>query len=221
MFDMHTHILPEVDDGAKTLDEALDMLKQQFKQGVTKIVLTPHVQNKVQKKSSSEYLARFNQFKEIAYKAFPSIKLFLGTEVMYDQFKHPDYDKFIFKGFKHKYLLIEFSVESETPIVDILYDLIAKGYQPIVAHIERYAYLSLDDVRRIKQEGSLIQVNSGGLLGNDGKVFKKLAHLYLKEDLVDFIASDCHNASSRGPNLLKALSKVPKTFKMKELEESV
>ncbi len=221
MFDMHTHILPEVDDGAKTLDVALDMLKQQHKQGVTKIVLTPHVQNKVQKKSSSEYLERFNQFNEIAKKAYPSIKLFLGAEVMYDQFKHPDYDKFIFRGFNKKYLLIEFSVEMETPIVEVLYNLVSKGYTPIVAHIERYAYLSLDDVRQIRKDGSLIQVNSGGILGTDGKVFKRLAHLYLKENLVDFIASDCHNAQFRGPNLVKALKKVPSTFKMKELEESL
>ena len=219
MMDMHTHILPGVDDGAKTFEEALKMLQLQYEQGIHKVVLTPHVQNKVQRVSSKEYLDRFKMFEKDVSNIMPDIKLYLGAEVLYDPFKKTNYDAYVFKGFSKKYLLIEFSTVIEDPITDVLYDLVAKGYQPIVAHIERYPYLTDDDVRRIKDDGSYIQVNSGAVLGTDGRHYKKRAHHYLKLGLVDFIGSDCHDTKSRKPNVFKALKKAPKNFKMRELEE--
>src|SRR5690554_2307065 len=207
MMDIHTHILPGVDDGVNTYEEALEVLKYQLNSGVNKVVLTPHVNNSAQKVSSKTYANRFEIFKERILKDLPEIELYLGYEVKYAPFKETDYESLIFQGFKQKYLLIEFSVRGKEPVVDVIYNLIAKGITPIIAHIERYSYLEMEDVRRIKSYGALTQINSGAILGSDGKVYKKQANRYLKAGLIDFIASDCHNLEDRMPNLIKGLKK--------------
>jgi len=218
MMDIHTHILPGVDDGMQTYEIALEALKYQFKSGISHVVLTPHVNNAAQKVSSKEYLSRFNAFKAQVANDLPEMTLYLGHEVRYSPVKHIDYEEFVFQGFSKKYLLIEFSTKTTDPIHDVIYDLTVKGFTPIIAHIERYLYLEMEEVIRIKSYGAQIQINSGAILGIDGKVIRKRALKYLKMDLVDYIASDCHNMDNRKPNLVEALKKVPKDFKMKQLE---
>ena|SRR5690554_2052699 len=218
MIDIHTHILPGVDDGVQTYDVALDALKYQLNSGVNHVVLTPHVNNVVQKVSSKEFLARFNAFKAQVATDLPKMHLYLGHEVRYHEHKPVDYENFIFQGFKQKYILIEFSPTSPDPVLDIIYNLTAKGFIPIIAHIERYSYLEPLDVHQLKSYGAIIQVNSGAVLGIDRKPYCKLAKKYLKLGLVDIIASDCHNMENRKPNLMESLEKAPKDFKMKELE---
>ncbi len=217
--DIHTHILPGVDDGAKTKEEALEMLKLQIKSGITKVVLTPHVNNNVQKVSSKRYEDLFNEFSKYVYDNLEGIKLYLGYEVKYNPMRHTNYEEYIFKGFKHKYILIEFSTNHEEPITEVVYNLLRKGFIPIVAHAERYLYLKFDDVKQLKEDGALIQINSGALLGNDGRVYKKQAYKFLKHQFIDFIASDTHNMHDRKPNLALALKKFAKNFQMKTLEE--
>lgn len=215
MIDIHTHILPGVDDGAASYEEALEILKMELASGVNRVVLTPHVQNRVQKVSRNEHPKIFNDFKRFVEEHLPEIKLYLGSEVKYDEFKETDYDRYLIEG--TNYLLIEFSQTKEENIIDVLYNLISKGYQPILAHVERYTYLTIEDVKRIKLDGSLIQVNSGAVLGTDGLKYKRLAHKYIKLGLIDFIASDCHDTEKRGPSLSKALKKLGKKFVNKEL----
>ena len=218
MMDIHTHILPGVDDGVQTYDVALEALKYQLNSGVSHVVLTPHVNNVVQKVSSKEFLARFNDFKDKIKNDLPEMNLYLGHEVRYHLHKPVDYGMYVFQGFKKKYLLIEFSPINPDPIHDVIYDLTAKGFTPIIAHIERYFYLEMDDVVRMKSYGALIQVNSGAILGLDPKQYNKQAKRYMKSGLVDIVASDCHNMENRKPNLMESLEKAPKDFKMKELE---
>lgn len=216
MIDIHTHILPLVDDGSQSIEESLAMLKMQLDQGIDQVILTPHVQNRVQKVSSNEFTKRFDELQKIVKEQLPEMQLYLGAEVKYDEFKDTDYDKYVIRG--TNYLLIEFSTTKEEPIVDVIYNLIAKGYQPIIAHIERYRYLSIDDIKRLKQDGALIQVNSNAVLGIDGFKYKRLSHKYIKLNLVDFIASDCHDGTKRIPNVKKALDKFKKIFTNKELK---
>lgn len=218
MMDIHTHILPGVDDGVQTYEEALAVLKHQLQSGVNKVVITPHVHNSSQKVSSKEYVKLFYDLKKRVEVDLPEMTLYLGYEVKFNQEKSKEYHNFVFQGFKEKYLLIEFSVQNKERIHDIVYNLVAKGFTPIIAHIERYLYLDMFDVERIRSLGAIIQVNSGAILGLDGKQFKKQAKKYFKKGFVDIIASDCHNLECRKPNLMEALKKAPKDFKMKVLE---
>lgn len=218
MMDIHTHILPGVDDGVQSYEEALAVLKAQRDSGITQVVITPHVHSVAQKVSSKTYQERFEALKKQIAIDLPEMTLYLGFELRHHQFKKVNYADYVFQGFKKPYILMEFSWSKPDNITEVIYDLVAKGFVPIVAHIERYDYLSLEEVKRIKSYGAIIQINSGAVLGLDPKRYNRLAHKYLKEGLVDIIASDCHNMDTRRPNLVEALQKAPKGFKNTELE---
>ena len=187
MFDIHTHILYGVDDGSKDIETSRYLLNQAKDNGITKILLTPHQNEEL--KRSDELIERFNEFKEV-FKSY-DIDFYLGSEIYYYSGMIDDLDKNILLTLNNtKYVLVEFSTRMETDIPGIIYDLNVRGYKPIVAHIERYRYLELKDYDEIKAAGALIQVNSKSFLN---KGYKKQLKYLLKNHLVDFISSDCHN----------------------------
>ena len=187
MTDMHTHILYGVDDGADSREISNYLLTQARQNGIERIVLTPHQNEEL--KRSEELKERFKIFKE-EFKDF-NIEFYLGSEIYYYDSMIKDLDnKELLTINDTKYILVEFSTRMETDIASIIYDLIVRGYKPIVAHIERYHYLELKDYDDIKKNGALIQVNSKSFLN---KAYKKQLKYLLKNKLIDFISSDCHN----------------------------
>lgn len=207
MIDIHTHIIPQFDDGSKSLEMTRTMLKQHIENGVDIVVATPH-QN-IRNLNKAIIIEKFNELVNNV-KDLP-IKLLLGSEIYY-------YENLIadLKSGKHltinesKYLLIEFSTINETNIVDIVYDLRMAGYIPIIAHIERYQYLTWQNYLEIKNGGALIQVNAKSFMK---KEYLKIIKFLLKNDLIDFIASDCHNDSIRNVDFDYAKKFVLKKYK--------
>jgi len=98
-----------------------------------------------------------------------------------------------------------------TDIDEIMYDAKVKGFNPILAHPERYNFLNVDDVASIKQN-ALIQINTTSILGQHGRNIKKFAFELMKNNLVDFVSSDCHNSHERNVNLEKTYRIVSKKF---------
>ena len=186
MIDIHTHILPNVDDGSDSLETSIYLLKQEIKEGINKVVLTPH-QNK-QSLDKDGLVKTYLEFKE-KVKDLP-LELFLGSEVYYYSGLKEDLknDK-VLTIMNTKYFLIEFSTRIEYNIKDILYDFSILGYKPIIAHIERYDYLTKEDYLDISKY-ALIQVNSASFFNRN---YKKICMYLLKNNLIDFIASDCHD----------------------------
>ena len=210
MIDIHTHILPKVDDGSKDLETSILMIEREIEQGVTDIVLTPHVQSTVTKANTSKRRAQFELLKEEVSKRGLKINLHLGAEIMYHAHIDTDYEKYKFG--KNNYVLIEFSTKAETPIEDICYDVMAMGYQVIVAHVERYNYLKIEDIKKIKLSGALIQTNASAILNIDKLAHKKTVKKLIKENLIDIIATDTHNMDKRPPNLLEARKVLKKHY---------
>ena len=191
MIDIHSHILPYVDDGSKGKESSIKMLKDLCDIGVTDVFLTPHYRGKYNLEKD-QILEIFNQFKEDA-KDVP-INLYIGREINID---NESIEKF-FKGELlslngTKYVLIEFHYHNYFDIVEAVYMLVNKGYIPIVAHPERYEYLELEDIEEIKSIGGLIQINASSLIRKFDKGRYKIAKRLIKEDLVDFVASDHHD----------------------------
>lgn len=191
MIDIHTHILPNVDDGSKDLETSILMIEREIEQGVTDIVLTPHVQSTVTKANTAKRKRQFELLKEEVSKRGLQVNLHLGAEIMYHSHIDTNYEKYKFG--KNNYVLIEFSTKAETPIEDICYDVMAMGYQVIVAHVERYNYLKIEDIKKIKQTGALIQTNASAILNVDKLANKKTVKKLIKENLIDIIATDTHN----------------------------
>lgn len=209
MIDIHTHILPGVDDGAKDMDMALLMLRQQVLIGVTDVILTPHFKrHNIEKTNYIE--ETFSKLKQAVTEENLPINLYLGKEVY---FKDQLLDLKDTLAFDHTtYTLVEFSTTHEQSIEETVFNLKVLKLRPIVAHIERYPYLKKSDYHSIKRTGGQIQINAASLYGLEGFKRRKLIHYLLKESLVDYVASDCHNLTDRKPNLKKAYQKVLKKY---------
>jgi protein-tyrosine phosphatase len=170
------------------------ILQQYVQQGVSKVICTPH-QNRdchraeMLKQAFSELVSQVADI---------PVQLFLGAEIYYYPEMLQDLKNGRLLTLNHSaYVLVEFSTSNPTEIADIIYELKIAGYIPIVAHIERYFYLTKQDYFSIKENGGLIQVNAQSI---EHKHFFKNVKYLLKNDLVDFVASDCHNDTSRKVN---------------------
>jgi protein-tyrosine phosphatase len=211
MIDIHTHILPNVDDGSDSIETSIEMLKDAKEQGVTHIILTPHaILNSSTYLSKEELQTKYDEF--IKKIEDIGIKVYLGSEIYYTE---KSYKKLLKNELKtindSKYFIMEFPMHHHTDIDEIMYDAKIKGFNPILAHPERYNFLKVDDVASIKQN-ALIQVNTTSILGNHGRSIKKFAFELMKNNLVDFVSSDCHNPHERNVNLEKTYKIVSKKF---------
>lgn len=203
MIDIHTHILP-VDDGAKDFNDSLELINQEIKEGIKTVVLTPHMNylyNHVVKiKEAYEVLKAHNL----------NINLLLGSEIRYYDNMVSDLNKGLLLTINNtKYVLVEFSLKNKDNITDGIYELIVSGYKPIVAHIERYSYLTKEEIIEIKRMGALIQVNAKSF---EKKDYKKVLHFLLKNNYVDFVASDCHDVVYRNVDFNFAKEIVKKKY---------
>ncbi len=192
MIDIHAHILPGVDDGSPSIEASIAMLKEMVAQGVTDVICTPHFREHFT--CLPERLREvFEEFKAEAKKQNIPVNLYLGQEIYaVDNVKKLIEEGKVLKLNDTEFVLIEFSVGRKTDIVEVVYELRNAGFTPIVAHIERYKYLTEDEIYELKNEGGYIQVNADSLVGegkrSNGKIVRKL----FKEGCVDFVASDVH-----------------------------
>ena len=210
MTDLHTHILPGMDDGAKTTEESLWLLNELKKQGVNKVALTPHFYPR--KETPSEFLARrqiaWNSLQE-AVKDTECPELFLGAEVAWvpNMPQWPDLEKLCYQN--TKILLVELPV---MPWTDNIYRELdnlegRRGVIPMIAHIDRYFYLQKrKDIDRLLGMGYPVQVSAEALFSFG---FRKQA-LQLLQNYDGLLISDCHNMSRRAPNLAQAIKMMEK-----------
>ncbi len=216
MIDIHTHVLPFIDDGSIDIESSLELLREEEKIGVTDVFLTPHYMK--QRNYLSTYqqnLEVFHQFQNIANENHIKVNMHLGNEVYY---KIDSVQKFregiVVPLGNTKFVLIEFStIEEEEDLAEAIHNMKALGYKPIIAHIERYSYIKdFKDYELIKRMGAYIQLNAASVVGASGHQYKKLCMKMIKAGLVDFIASDIH--TFRTNYMKEAYELVEKKFGM-------
>lgn len=209
MIDIHSHILPAVDDGCKDLSQALSLIKEEQRQGITDIVLTPHYRAEyLPKKEKIE--KQYALLKKAVNDAGIAVNLYLGQEIfVFDGVVNSIKNGRLFTLNGSKYVLAEFPTKYEKDIAEAVYTFVAEGFIPIVAHIERYFYADIETAKEIKELGGLIQVNASSLCNTFG-AYKRKTTAFIKEGLVDFVASDVH--FKRKNLMLKAYNKVAKKF---------
>lgn len=218
MVDIHSHILPCVDDGSKRLESSLALVVNEIKNGVEKIILTPHNKSGVYDIPREEIIKNFENFnKEVESKNL-NVKLYLGQEVyVCDKFydKLDSGDVITING--TKYLLIEFNYYNETDILKHVNNVVKYGYVPVIAHVERYEYLDWHILYDLKMLGALIQVNSSCFVKNRNKKLLNKALNAIRENSIDFIASDVHE--NRKNYMKKAYKKISKIFGKDKADE--
>lgn len=214
MVDIHSHILPAVDDGAKDLEESIALLETMQAQGITHVFATPHFYPQTdsdfrfRKEISAAYKALLNAVKD---KDLPQVHL--GCELLY--FNNigisDSIEQFCFKG--SRYLLLELTdgVITDSLFEDLLLLKNESKITPIIAHIERYCYAKKFKqlIKFIKEHKIPTQINASSLFV---KPYQKAIKKLIKADVVTFIATDAHSIDERPPMLLEALELLTKKY---------
>ena len=192
MTDVHAHLLPGVDDGIRTFEEAVDAVRYLEQLGVRRMVLTPHVMEDYPENCAERLKQRFAEF---VGNIRSDIGFSLAAEYMLDasSSQHLEGDVLLFGGDR---LLVETSYLSGPPdLKDILYGLLLKGYVPVIAHPERYLYLPDEAIEELVALGYELQLNLPSLAGIYGKEVKKRAESFLAKELYTYLGSDFHRLS--------------------------
>ena len=198
--DCHCHILPGVDDGVETLDESLAILSRYEQLGVREVWLTPHIMEDMPNTTASLR----QRFAELTAAYHGTITLHLSAENMLDslfceRFRSGDLLPW---GNRADRLLVETSYyHAPVNFHELLHGIKAKGYFPILAHPERYRYMSLTDYQALKKQGIEFQLNLFSLLGLYGATAKQKATTLLKHGLYNYIATDLHSLDTLNSSL--------------------
>lgn len=223
MIDIHCHILPYIDDGAESMEEAIKMARIAYSEGITNIVATPHYIEDVGYPSYDEISQRVEKIKIAIKSEGIGVEIIQGSEAYITwnlplSIKNRDIPTIN----NTQYLLVEFPMFN-MPIYseDVIYKLKLMGITPIIAHPERYRYVMENPNILIKyiDIGALCQINSGSITGKFGKKIMKISKTLLSHDMVHFVASDGHSSGARAPILRSAYQKVRDIYGEKKSEK--
>lgn len=195
--DMHSHLIPGIDDGSKSLEESISLLRQLIELGYKKVITTPHIYYELYPNSSEIILNGLSNLKSAVKKEGLNIEVDAAAEYfMDDHFEILlEKDDILTIG-STKMVLVEMSFFAAPPkLYDYLFRLQTKGYQPLLAHPERYSFYN-NDIKKyeeLKDRGCLFQINLPSLQGHYGKSVQKMAEKLLKTNLVEFMGTDLHN----------------------------
>ena len=201
--DIHNHSLASVDDGARSEEIMYQMVDAAYADGIRLICLTPHFHPIHFGDNRQNALENFAKLQSYAAERYPDLRLHLGNELRHG----PNCDSWIREGFcrplgNSSLILVDFPVDvAQHLIVRGLSQIMSMGYCPVLAHAERYQYLSSGTIRDLTRNGIKIQINAGSLTGTFGFRPRRRARKLLKNRLVSMVATDAHNLTSRPPQL--------------------
>jgi len=219
MIDFHSHILPDIDDGSKSMEETLEILREAKEAGFNKIISTSHYFERYYESNEEERKELLgnvrNNFNEIAF--------YLGNEIyVTENMVQLIKDKEASTINNSNYVLFELPMNNKVMRAkETIYRLIENEYIPIIAHPERYSYVQQDIeyVRELSDMGALFQANYGSIIGMYGHKAKKTVKELLKEDLIQFLGSDVHRPNQIYPHIPKAIKKLNKIVSKEKIEE--
>ena len=214
--DWHSHILPGVDDGIPTMEDALAVLEEYERMGFKKVWLTPHVMEDYP--NTPEDLRK--RFEELKANWKGNVELALASENMLDNLfeERLESNDFLPIGKDGNHLLVETSYYTPPYAMDeMLEGARKKGYFLILAHPERYRYMEEKDYVKLKEDGVLFQVNLLSLVGAYGDSAKKKAEWLLSKDMVDFFGTDVHRLEAIRNNVASSIAKSIKPEKLKSI----
>lgn len=207
VYDIHCHIIPNIDDGSGSLNDSVEMAVLAAKAGTKAMIATPHcnIPDLVDNYWSESFDKKILQLnEELSNRKIPVV-IYPGQEIFY----HGDVLTLLKRGRlvtlnNSEYVLIEFDFDTgEAEVFSAVQALVSQGYKPIIAHPERYgfAYENPDSIGMLKSSGAFIQVNGDSIIGRLGSKPMKVSRYMLEKQLVDIVASDAHSQYLRTPDL--------------------
>lgn len=210
MIDFHSHILPNIDDGSKSIDETLNLIKEAKAAGFTAVIATPHYIEDYYNLNREKTKRLFNSIE----KQCDDIDLYLGNEIyitddIYELLKNECASSINATN----YVLFELPFNVKPMNLDnVVYDMLAHKLIPILAHPERYSFVQDEPelVYELVNKGVLMQSNYGSITGQYGKKAKLIVKEMLENDLVHFLGTDVHKQNSIYPEVPRILQKIEK-----------
>ena len=203
LYDIHCHILPGVDDGAKNMDIALALIEKEIEAGVETIILTPHFRKEMFEPDMEDI---WNAYDELLYETrYKNIRLYLGCEFHANMEMVETLDNDLRPTLADsRYVLTEFAHNSTRAFMKERADaLLMSGYRPIIAHIERYRATrkDFDLIEDLIEMGCEVQVNADAIIGRDGLGAQRFCKKLMQEDMLHYVGRDTHNLRGRAPHL--------------------
>jgi protein-tyrosine phosphatase len=197
--DIHSHLIPGIDDGSSSLAESMEMIHALHKLGYRKLITTPHIMSDAYRNTPEIVRAGIAQLREGIREARLDLEIEGAAEYYLDDgfAQSLGQRELLTFGGDKKYLLVETSyVAKPMGMHDVIFSLLTQGYTPVLAHPERYQYLwqedAVEEVRMMRGRGMKIQVNLTSFGGRYSKRATTIACDLAKEDLIDFIGTDLH-----------------------------
>ena len=216
--DFHSHLIPGIDDGAKTLDDSLALIRQFKELGFKKLITTPHIQDEFYKNTPEIILSGLDKVRAAMAQTGLEIEIEAAAEYLLDDGFEQKLKNKELMTFGQKHILVELSYFSPHPnLLSFIFELQLEGYQVILAHPERYSYWfnNLKKFEELKNRSVFFQLNTVSLSGHYGKDVKKLAEKFIDLGMYDFAGSDMHNQ-----NYMDSFSKARFEKSMKKLMDS-
>ncbi len=213
--DLHSHLIPGIDDGVKTLRESIEIIKQMKTLGFKKLITTPHIKQGKFPNSEKDILDGYESVKNELQKQNIDIKLDVGAEYYYDEYFIDKLRNKELLSFSQNHVLFEFSSVNEPfGLNQIVNEAQNAGYKLVLAHPERYMYYSnnLEKYSYLRDIGLLFQINLNSLTKYYGNKAQKASKYLVDNGLVDFIGSDIHNINQL--NILEDFIKTSTLNKM-------
>ncbi|MDY7092276.1 MAG: CpsB/CapC family capsule biosynthesis tyrosine phosphatase [Acidobacteriota bacterium] len=206
MIDIHSHVLPGIDDGAEDLPESVAMCRRAAEDGCTAIIATPHQRHRLWWNAESDDLHQLRGL--VQSELDGEIQILGGAEIRVDSELLDDLDAGVTTPLAgSRYLLVEFARSGFGPVPeDTIHELSVAGWRPILAHPELLPWLA-EDIPRLTQLvelGALLQITAMSVTGEFGQRPQRAVHGLLEARLPHFMASDCHGMATRPPGLSAA-----------------
>jgi protein-tyrosine phosphatase len=223
MIDIHSHIIPNVDDGARSVEETFNILKEAQEAGFTDVILTSHFLLNYYETNAQELIFWKEKLQEVLKKQGTKINLHSGMEIyITNQMEELLENKKILTLANSGYMLIELPLATNVKYFDyVVYYLEAKGIKPIIAHPERYKCVQKDPdiVEEYIEKGCLIQCNYGSIVNLYGREAEKTIKTLLKKNQVHFLGSDVHRENGTYLIILDAIKKIRKIIGENKINE--
>ena len=193
--DIHSHLIPGIDDGAKTMHDSILLIGKLQELGFKKLITTPHIMRDKYPNSSQVIAAGLKELKQKLLAKGIDIEIEAASEYFLDEHFLQLVKERDILTFGDKYLLFELSYTSKPIFLEsAIFEMISAGYKPVLAHPERYIFLhkNFEEYKWLKRKGLLFQINLNSFSGYYSKDVKKIANKLAEEGLIDFIGSDTH-----------------------------
>jgi len=196
--DMHSHLIPGIDDGARTMEDSLNLVRKMHALGFTKLITTPHIQSEFFKNTPEIILSGLENLREALAAENIPVQMEAAAEYLLDDGFEEKMNAGNLLSFSDKHILIELSYYNPHPnLKSFIFNLQCEGYKVILAHPERYTYWFKDfsKFEDLKERGVFFQLNTVSLAGFYPDTVKKFAEKFIEKGMIDFIGSDMHNTN--------------------------